>query len=42
VSLGVIIGILAITTVASLIASKRGVENNSALASALDSDGSSE
>jgi tellurite resistance protein TerC len=42
VSLGVIIGILAITTVASLIASKRGVGNNSALASALDSDGSSE
>jgi tellurite resistance protein TerC len=42
VSLGVIIGILAITTMASLIASKRGVENNSALASALDSDGSSE
>jgi tellurite resistance protein TerC len=38
VSLGVILGILAVTTVASLIASKRGVQNDSALASALDSD----
>jgi tellurite resistance protein TerC len=35
-SLGVILGILAVTTVASLIASKRGVENKSQLASALE------
>jgi tellurite resistance protein TerC len=38
VSLGVIVGILAITTVASLIASARGVENQSALAEALESN----
>jgi tellurite resistance protein TerC len=36
VSLGVILGILAITTVASLAASKRGVEVDSSLAQALD------
>jgi tellurite resistance protein TerC len=36
VSLGVIVGILAITTVASLVASANGVENNSPLAAALD------
>jgi tellurite resistance protein TerC len=36
VSLGAIVGILAITTVASLVASARGVENDSQLASALD------
>ena len=35
-SLGVILGILAITTVASLIASKRGVQNRSQLADALE------
>ncbi len=39
VSLGAIVGILAVTTVASLIASKRGVENKSQLAEALDDDG---
>ena len=38
ISLGTIIGILAITTVASLIASKAGVENSSQLARALESD----
>ena len=36
VSLGVIVGILAVTTVASLAASKRGVEVDSPLAQALD------
>lgn len=36
VSLGMIVGILAVTTVASLIASKRGVENTSQLANALE------
>jgi tellurite resistance protein TerC len=36
VSLGVIVGILAITTVASLVASAHGVENTSPLAAALD------
>ena len=41
-SLGVILGILVITTVASLIASNRGVESSSALASALSSEGSSD
>jgi len=35
-SLGVILGVLAVTTVASLIASARGVENTSQLAQALD------
>ena len=35
-SLGVILGVLAVTTVASLIASKKGVENNSPLANALE------
>jgi tellurite resistance protein TerC len=35
-SLGVIVGILAITTVASLIASKNGVETKSELANALE------
>ena len=39
VSLGVIVGILAVTTVASLIASKNGVENKSQLAEALNDDG---
>jgi TerC family integral membrane protein len=34
-SLGVIVGVLAVTTVASLIASKKGVENKSQLANAL-------
>ncbi len=38
ISLGTIIGILGITTVASLIASKAGVENSSQLARALESD----
>ncbi len=38
ISLGTIIGILGITTVASLIASKAGVENSSQLAKALESD----
>ena len=38
VSLGVILAILAVTTVASLVASARGVEGSSALASAMDSD----
>jgi tellurite resistance protein TerC len=38
VSLGTIIGILAVTTIASLIASKNGVENTSQLAQALESD----
>jgi tellurite resistance protein TerC len=36
VSLGAIIGILAVTTVASLVASARGVQNQSPLADALD------
>ncbi len=36
VSLGVIVGILAVTTVASLVASARGVEGSSPLAAALD------
>jgi len=36
VSLGMIVGILAVTTVASLIASKKGVENTSQLANALE------
>ena len=36
VSLGAIVGILAVTTVASLVASARGVDDQSALASALD------
>jgi tellurite resistance protein TerC len=35
-SLGVIVGVLAVTTVASLIASKKGVENKSPLANALE------
>ena len=35
-SLGVIVGILAVTTVASLVASKKGVENKSQLANALE------
>ena len=35
-SLGVILGVLAVTTVASLIASKKGVENKSPLANALE------
>ena len=35
-SLGVILGVLAVTTVASLIASKNGVENKSPLANALE------
>ena len=39
VSLGTILGILAITTIASLIASKHGVENKSQLAEALSDDG---
>ncbi len=39
VSLGTIVGILAVTTIASLIASARGVENKSQLANALDQDG---
>jgi tellurite resistance protein TerC len=39
VSLGTILGILAITTIASLIASKNGVENKSQLAGALSDDG---
>ena len=39
VSLGTILGILAITTIASLIASKHGVENKSQLAEALNDDG---
>ncbi len=39
VSLGTILGILAITTIASLIASKNGVENKSQLAEALSDDG---
>jgi tellurite resistance protein TerC len=38
VSLGVIVGILTITTVASLVASARGVEGKSALASAMDTE----
>src|SRR3954470_6688176 len=38
VSLGTIVVILAVTTVASLIASKRGVESSSALADALSKD----
>ncbi len=38
ISLGTIIGILGITTVASLIASKAGVENSSQLAKALESE----
>jgi tellurite resistance protein TerC len=37
VSLGAIVLILGVTTVASLVASKRGVENSSQLAAALDS-----
>jgi tellurite resistance protein TerC len=37
-SLGVIVGILAVTTVASLVASKHGVEKQSPLAAALDDD----
>jgi hypothetical protein len=41
VSLGTILGILVITTVASLIASNRGVENDSQLAAALDDDAES-
>jgi tellurite resistance protein TerC len=36
VSLGAIVGILAVTTVASLVASAKGVENQSQLATALD------
>ncbi len=39
VSLGTIVGILADTTIASLIASAHGVENKSQLAHALDQDG---
>jgi tellurite resistance protein TerC len=39
VSLGAIVGILGITTVASLVASKRGVQNKSQLAEALSDDG---
>ena len=39
VSLGTILGILAITTIASLIASKNGVQNKSQLAGALSDDG---
>jgi len=35
-SLGVIVGVLAVTTVASLVASKKGVENKSQLANALE------
>jgi len=35
-SLGVIVGVLAVTTVASLIASKKGVENKSSLAEAME------
>jgi len=35
-SLGVIVGVLAVTTVASLIASKKGVENTSPLAEAME------
>ena len=42
VSLGTILGILAVTTVASLVASARGVENTSEPADALDADGSRE
>jgi tellurite resistance protein TerC len=38
VSLGVIVGILAVTTVASLVASKRGVQPKSQLAQALEGD----
>jgi len=38
VSLGVIIAILAITTIASLVASAKGVEVKNQLASAMDSD----
>ena len=38
VSLGVIVGILTITTVASLVASARGVEGKSALANAMDTE----
>jgi tellurite resistance protein TerC len=38
VSLGVIVGVLAVTTVASLIASRRGVEVSSPLAAAMRSD----
>ena len=38
VSLGTIVGILAVTTVASLVASKNGVENKSQLAAALNDD----
>ena len=38
VSLGVILGILAVTTVASLIASSRGVETSSPLAAAMESE----
>ena len=37
-SLGVIVGILAVTTIASLVASARGVEVKSQLAQAMDSD----
>ncbi|CAN5422627.1 TerC family protein [soil metagenome] len=39
VSLGAIVGILAVTTVASLVASGHGVENKSQLADALSDDG---
>jgi tellurite resistance protein TerC len=39
VSLGMIVGILAVTTIASLVASKHGVENKSQLAEALSDDG---
>jgi tellurite resistance protein TerC len=38
-SLGVIVGILAVTTVASLVASKHGVEKKSPLAAAMDDEG---
>jgi tellurite resistance protein TerC len=38
ISLGTIVAILGVTTVASLIASKRGVQSSSALAEALNSD----
>jgi tellurite resistance protein TerC len=38
ISLGTIVAILGVTTVASLIASKRGVQSSSALAEALKSD----
>jgi tellurite resistance protein TerC len=38
VSLGVIIGILAVTAIASLVATARGVEGKSALATAMDED----